>query len=589
MFRIFFSLVLCLVIPFAMAKDVKKPLPADKAFEFSTHWDQKKQLVLEWHMAPGYYLYRDQLSVTLIPTSQIKIGKIQFPAGKIKKDKVFGVFQVYQGTLQIPVPLIGSANGILNLNVNYQGCSEQGYCYAPENRNLHIDVSQAKGANHVVVTSVMGSQPAPQTTAEKLFDDESDFVIILSFLGLGLLLAFTPCVLPMIPILSGIIVGHKHLTTGKAFFLSLAYVLGMAITYAIAGMVVASLGSRVQTLFQSTWAIVFGSGLFVFLALSLFGFYEIGLPSGLQRRLTALSNKQKGGTYFGVFLMGVLSSLIVSPCVSAPLVGVLAYIAQTGDMLLGGAALLALGIGMGIPLLLLGVSAGKLLPKAGPWMLAIERLFGILLLGVAIMILSRVIPGPVTLFLWAILLICSATFMGVFVQAKNNWYNLLRGLGLVLLVYGVILIIGSVMGNSDPLQPWEKVGFNTKTNNQNSVTTLKNMEQLETELAAAKQGHRPVMLDFYADWCSACVAMERYVFTQPAIQKTLMDFVVLRADVTKNNEFDKELLKRFHVVAPPTVLFFNMDGHEMESGRIVGEVNKKEFLDHVQDLRLAPI
>ncbi|MHB1946888.1 MAG: protein-disulfide reductase DsbD [Gammaproteobacteria bacterium] len=588
MLRILVSLILCSIVSFAHAHAiVKKPLPAIQAFEFSTYFDKNKQLILNWNMAPGYYLYRDQLTVQEGPHSKTHIGKIELPKGKIKKDKVFGTFEVLMGELKIPVPIEGVANGILDLDVNYQGCSEEGYCYAPERKSLHIDMSQAKSTNNVVVTSMVPPETS-QSFAEKIFDGESNFVIVLSFLGLGLLLAFTPCVLPMVPILSGIIVGHKHLTTMKAFFLSLAYVIGMAITYAIAGMVVAILGSHIQTMFQSPWAIVLGSALFVILALSLFGFYELGLPAGLQRRLTAVSNKQKGGSYLGVFLMGVISSLIVSPCVSAPLVGVLAYIAQTGDMVLGGVALLSLGFGMGIPLLLLGVSAGKLLPKAGPWMVSIERLFGILLLAVAIWMLSRIIPGPIALFLWAILLICSAMFMGVFTQAKNNWYNLLRGLGLVLLVYGIILIIGAVMGNSNPLQPWEKVGFGVDKK-QAFAITIENMEQLDEKLAAAKNDHKPVMLDFYADWCSACVAMERYVFTKPEIQQVLSDFIVLRADVTKNDAFDKALLKRFNVIAPPTILFFNTDGEELAKGRIVGEVNKNEFLNQVHELGLAPM
>ena len=280
---------------------------------------------------------------------------------------------------------------------------------------------------------------------------------MLSFLGLGLLLAFTPCVLPMVPILSGIIIGHRkknHIRL-KHFFLSLSYVSGMAITYAIAGVVIALIGSSIQAELQKTWVIVLFSSLFVLLALSLFGFYELQLPRRFQRHIATLSHKQSGGTYIGVFLMGCLSTLIVSPCVSAPLVGVLAYIGQTGDVILGTVALLALGIGMGIPLLLIGISADKILPKAGPWMVILERIFGFLMLGIAIWMLSRMIPGPVTLFLWAVLFIVAAIFFAVFRPIPKRFRWLTTGLSVAVLVYGMILMIGAIEGNSDPLHPWE--------------------------------------------------------------------------------------------------------------------------------------
>lgn len=574
-----------LLIPLSIFASDHKPLPAEQAFVFSSQLETNKTVILQWQIAPGYYLYQDQLKVKA-PASTVKIGKINWPKAKSKTDKISGNYLVYDGKLKVQVPVEKSAKGLLNLEVNYQGCSEFGYCYPPENKKIQINLNQSN--QKVMVTSLMAAPPSSLQTQNEIgnfFDGESNFIIIVSFIGLGLLLAFTPCVLPMIPILSGIILGHKNITIAKSFFLSLAYVLGMAITYAVMGMVVALMGSHIQTFFQSAWAILLGSTLFIALGLSLFGVYELRLPSSLQNRLTKISNQQKAGTYIGVFLMGVLSSLMVSPCVSAPLVGVLAYIAETGDIILGGATLLALGFGMGIPLLLIGVSAGKLLPKAGAWMVGIERLFGFLLFAVAILLLSRIIPGPFALFLWAVLLICTAVFMGVFIQAKNNWYNLLRGLGFVLLVYGIVLIVGAAMGNSNPWQPWEKVGFAIKK--EPLFVTVKNMAQLDEAFAQAQHDQKPVLLDFYADWCSACVSLDRYVFSDRDVQHTLSGFVMLRADVTKNQAFEQDLLNRFKVIAPPTVLLFNAEGQEVK--RIVGEVDKNEFLNRVQGLKLVPL
>lgn len=595
MYRIFFFILCCFTFSLTYAAVSPEPLSPDQAFQFTTELDANNQVFLEWRIAPDHYLYRNDIHVTVTPMSQIKDAKVQLPQGILKKDDVLGTYQVFSGVLKVPVLLPKAASGMLNLNVSYQGCSSKGYCYPPIKNVVRVTLGAGPIHNNVFVTSdVPPSKISDQNYAETIFAGSSNLIIILSFLGLGLLLAFTPCVLPMIPILSGIIVGHgKHLTTMKAFLLSLVYVMGMALTYAAAGVIVALIGSRIQTLFQTTWVIVLVSGLFVLLALSLFGFYELEEPARWRNFFTSWSNKQKGGTYLGAFLMGVLSSLIVSPCVSAPLVGVLAYIAQTGNTVLGGFALLALGFGMGIPLLLVGISAGKLLPKAGPWMESVKKLFGILLLAIAIWMLSRVIPGPVALFLWAVLLICTAIFMGIFNEAKNNWYKLLRGLSVVLVVYGIILVIGAALGNSDPLHPWEKIGINNNLNANNkdypSFIIVKDMTQLENELAAAKSLNKPVLLDFYADWCVSCVHLDRYVFALPIVQKQLQNFVLLRADVTRNNNFDRGLLKKMNVIAPPTLIFFNNKGQELKSERMVGEFDQKDFLQHLQQLDLVQI
>lgn len=587
MSRIIIALIVSFVlsIPFAFAKaEDAKPLSPQQAFEFSSSINKNNQLILEWHMAPNYYLYRDKIHVTLLPGSEAKINEnIAFPKGKTKHDELNGTYQIYTDTVQIPVDIIQPVKGILNLTVSYQGCSTNGFCYPPIKKDVRIDVSTADKVNNVVVTSQM--QPTSHDAIESIFDGKSNLVIILTFLGLGLLMAFTPCVLPMIPILSGIIVGRKDLTTSKAFILSLVYVLGMALTYAIAGMVVALIGSRIQTVFQTPWVIIAFSGLFVLLSLSLFGYYELELPRSWQRKVTNLSNKQQGGTYVGVFLMGVLSSLIVSPCVSAPLVGVLAYIANTGDMILGFMALLALGFGMGVPLLLIGTSAGKWLPKSGPWMEAVKKIFGVLLLGMAVMMLSRVISGPAILVLWAVLLICTAMFMGVFNDAKQGMHKVVRGLGFVMFVYGILLVAGAVLGGSDPLRPL--TGSQVIASESPNFQVVKDMNQLDAKLAEAKLANKPVILDFYADWCVSCVAMDRHVFTKPQIHTILKNYVLLRADVTKNNDFDQALLKRFNVIAPPTIIFFNHEGQEAKDDRIVGELDTKEMASHLNQFDLA--
>jgi thiol:disulfide interchange protein DsbD len=581
--KIFLAILLSFFISFSYAAKAVNPLPADEAFAFSAYFDQNKQLILEWNIAPGYYLYRNQLSFTPSPTSRVQIGKLALPQGKFKKDVLHGVFQAYVGSIKVPIPLMGQTNGLFDLHVNYQGCSSEGFCYTPIQKSLTVNP-----ATHYVQT--VGAMKKPVVTSDdaitRYFNGKNLFIIVLGFLGLGLLLAFTPCVLPMVPILSGIIVGHgKRSTKSKAFLLSLSYVSGMAVTYAIVGIVIALIGSSIQAQLQKTWVIILFSGLFVLLALSLFGLYELQMPSRLRQLVSKTSDKQKSGSYIGVFLMGSLSTLIVSPCVSAPLVGVLAYIGQSGDVILGAIALLALGIGMGIPLLIIGLSADRILPKAGPWMATIERLFGVMMLGVAIWMASRMVPGPVTLFLWAILCIFAAIFIGVFSPVPRflNW--LVKGAAVVALIYGVILLVGAVMGNTDPLNPWEQFSH---TENQHSkktpFTVLQSMEEVNKQLTIAKESHKPAILDFYADWCVSCVLMDRTIFSKSNVQKALTKFVLLRIDLTQNNSFDQAILKRFNVVGPPTLIFFSAKGQELTSARIVGEVTANEFLNKVKEV-----
>ncbi len=585
--------VLSLFFSISYADEGVAPLPPDQAFHLQTTLSDETHLTLQWKIAPGYYLYRDKIKITLLPDSQVKLGYVVLPQGVDKKDNIRGAFQIYSGILTIAVPLEAVHKGKLDIGIGYQGCSSNGFCYAPESRSLNVDLKNLKAPENVthdlVVLKPQMLVLGEEESIKQIFYGKSDVIVILSFLGLGILLAFTPCVLPMVPILSSIIVGHRHKHIPmRTFFLSFSYVMGMAMSYAIAGIIVALIGKRIQTILQDPWVIVLASLILILLALSLFGLYQLRLPQGLQKYLTAVSHRQRSGYYVDVFIMGGLSSLIVSPCVSPPLVGILAYIAETGNMWFGGIALFALGIGMGIPLLLFGLSAGKFLPKAGPWMIVIEKTMGVVLLGLSVWLLGRVIPGPLTLFLWSALCIIVAIFMGLFRKRETKSDLLRQGVALILLVYGIILMIGAALGNRNPLEPWGNLKVTSEKISLN-VITVKSMMQLDEALNQAKVQNKPTLIDFYADWCVSCVLMEEHVFQKPDVRNALSSFVYLRVDVTNNNDFDQAVMKRFNIVAPPTFLFFASNGQELLNERIVGEMSKKHFLEHINKIGSARI
>ncbi len=579
MIKIIFSFFLYTILSISFAQESIQPLPADQAFQFASSIDNTNTLNLQWTIAPTYYLYRDRVSIEFTSNDNAKLGEVVLPPGHEKQDKIRGKYQAYTDNLSVTIPLIGNTKtGVLE--VSYQGCSSQGFCYPPIKQTLQVDLQ-----NHTINSGEIDTPPEKindQGYATQLLVGKHYFAIILGFLGLGLLLAFTPCVLPMIPIISGIIVGYgKKISTGKAFTLALSYVLGMAIAYALAGMLVASAGSSIQTALQKPWVISVFSGVFVLLSLSLFGLYEVTLPSKWHHWMITHSNRQKSGTYVGVFFMGAISTLIVSPCVTAPLVGVLAYIGNTGDVVLGGTALLALGIGMGIPLLIIGASAGKLLPKTGAWMNVIKQLFGVMMLGLAIWMMARILSPTVILFLWSLLAIIAAVLFWRYRAAHPHWHKVNRGLGISFLTYGFILIVGSLLGNSDPFAPLSGVTISHQASQSLHFVTIQSMQQLDAELRQAKQNNQKVMLDFYADWCVSCVAMDKNVFTQTEVKGALQNYILLRADVTQNNMFDKSLLKRFQVVAPPTILLFR-PGEDLPSKNIIGEVNTADFLANLE-------
>jgi len=415
-------------------------------------------------------------------------------------------------------------------------------------------------------------------------------ITLLVFFGAGLLLAFTPCVFPMIPILSGIIVGQgENISTRKAFQLSLIYVLAMAATYTIVGVLVGLSGENIQAWFQNPWIIGSFAAIFVALAFSMFGFYELQMPASIQSKLTTASNSQQGGSLLGVAIMGILSALIVGPCVTAPLVGALIYIADTGDAVLGGLALFSLGMGMGAPLLLIGASAGKILPHAGAWMDSVKAVFGILLLGLAIWLLERVAPPALTMSLWAALIIVTAIYMGALEPLTTDgsgWKKLWKGLGVLLLLYGVIILIGLSAGNRNIMQPLKGIATASGTATSPPLPHLKfvkikGVDGLNAELTKATAAGKTVMLDFYADWCVSCKEMESLTFADPGVQAALQGVVLLQADVTANDKRDTRLYKHFGIIGPPSIMFFDTQGKERKRYRVVGYMKAEAFARHI--------
>lgn len=574
-------------------------LPPDQAFRFGASMERPDAIALTWIIADDYYLYRDQIKVST-DRSDVQLGKLQLPAGKAKTDEYYGDTVVFYEVLEATLPIARAADttGTLNLTVSYQGCAEAGLCYNPITKTVALELPPTDVAATLpadVPASASGTGNAGEKVAEQdrlatLIRDGNLGLVLATFFGLGVLLSFTPCVLPMIPILSGIIVGQGgHVTATRGFSLAFTYVQGMALTYAAAGAAfVLAFNQAPQAFFQKPWIIVLFALLFIALALAMFGTYTLQMPSAIQTRLTDVSNKQKSGTYVGTFIMGALSALVVTACVAPAIIAALSVISQTGQIGRGAGALYATGLGMGVPLLIVGASAGTLLPKVGPWMDTVKQLFGVLFLAVAIYLLTPLLPGSSTLALWSALAVIAGFWMfSLKTRDDRPAAAPVRAIGLLAVIYGILLLVGAASGSRDPLQPLDNLrisaGSAVGAAQQHGLDfkIIKSVADLERELLAARQSGQPVMLDFYADWCVACKEMEKYTFTDAGVQNALATAVLLQADVTANDDLDQALLKRFDVFGPPTIAFFDVQGEERKNFRLVGFTPANEFREHV--------
>jgi len=588
-------------------------LPPDEAFQLSVISTAADKVTVSLLIAENYYLYREKFAFESA-TPGISIQPYLLPAGDIKEDEFLGRTEVYHYNFGIDLALAGqSTDGKFQLIAKYQGCADKGICYPPIKKT--VDVSLGDGISgdgsptmpasaDAVKSGSPGSVPVTDSMAEvseeqnvmAMLAGGSVFSTIIAFFLFGLALSLTPCVFPMIPILSGIIVGQgTDITRKKAFMLSVVYVLGMTIMYTFAGMLAGLTGELLSSAFQSTWVLAVSALVFVLLSFSMFGFYDLQLPAGLQTKLTEKSNKIPGGAYSGVFVMGALSALIIGPCVAAPLSGALLYIGQSGDFLLGGIALFVMSLGMGVPLLLIGASAGSLLPKAGTWMNAVKAVFGVLMLAVAIWLLERILPAAVTMILWAALLIVSATYMRAFDSLPDpvsGWQRFWKGTGIILMLYGIALFIGSLTGAKDVFNPLEKIsgsmqvvsmqGGAEHSGAELKFEEVKGLPALEAAVTRAVNEGKPVFVDFFADWCVECVRMENTTFKSPTVVSALSGYSLLRLDLTANDAADKEVLKKFNLFGPPALLFFGLDGQEIRNLRVIGYQDGAEFTKTIE-------
>ncbi len=556
-------------------------VPVDQAFPFN-FFQQDHRLTLDWQVKEGYYLYQQRLSFS---AENVTLGDIQMEDGQPYRDEFFGDVNIYTNPLFVNIPMQDWQPGA-KVIVQYQGCAKAGFCYPPETRVIDIAsftngdmvpaTTLAQTPRHLETSTTNTSTPQPLTEQDQLASGLADnWWTPLLFLALGVGLAFTPCVLPMYPILTSIVLGSGKLSQRRALGLSLVYVQGMALTYTLLGLVVASAGLQFQAAMQHPYVLIGLSILFVTLALSMFGVYTLQLPSGVQTWLNNLSNKQQGGSSAGVFAMGAISGLVCSPCTTAPLSGALLYVAQSGDLLTGGVALYALAMGMGIPLILVAVFGNKLLPKAGGWMDRVKTLFGFVLLAAPIFLLERILPEMWSTALWSSLGIAA---FGWLYHVKNS----LEFGGWKQSAVGIIAVLGLFASAQPALNYWFADSTQQAQTSEVSFIKIRNVEELQQQLVLAKQAQKPVMLDFYADWCVACKEFEKYTFHDPAVAAQLKQFVLLQADVTRNQAQDIELLQAQQVLGLPTIDFWDAQGNPVSNARLTGFMQAAPFLEHIQ-------
>ncbi|MBA1187258.1 protein-disulfide reductase DsbD [Stutzerimonas nitrititolerans] len=544
-------------------------LPVREAFRLSLVESTPEQITLRFVAAEGYYLYRHRFQFKT-GDAEVALGEARMPAGQQKTDDYFGEVEVYYGVLDIELPVQNPKHRPFTLQVGYQGCADKGLCYPPETESF----------------SIAGDGAAPDSAATSDNNDRSlSWRAMALFFLAGLGLTFTPCVLPMLPILSGVVLRGQ--TGGmRSFLLSLAYVLPMATGFAVLGALMGVFGAELnlQARLQSPWVLVPFALFFVLFALAMFGLFELRLPQVLSSRLDRLAGNAKGGSFLGAAVLGTVSSLLVSPCVSAPLAGALLYISASGDALGGGLKLFALGLGMGTPLVLFATGGGALLPRSGPWMVTVRNTFGVLLLAVAVWMLERVLPGPAALALWGLLAAGAALFLGTLeLNSKTPRQKLAQLLGLALLVYALAVWVGALQGGSDPLRPLPRATLSATGGSveMERWQTISTPTELEAQLAAAAAANQPLLLDWYADWCISCKVIEREVFENPQIAPRLADYRLIRFDITDSNREQRALLDRYKLFGPPAVLFFDRTGKELAQVRVVGEIDAKLFGTHL--------
>ena len=557
-------------------------LNVDQAFEFNFH-QQGNQLEITFDIAEGYYLYRHQFKFSV---ENAEIIPVELPKGEDHEDEFFGVQQIFTEKLNFVIELSNIGDNA-NVKVRYQGCAAKGLCYPPKKKTIELSKVNIDASDS---NNILGALSAPTETTENaseqhqladMLKGDNIWLTLLAFFVGGLLLSFTPCVFPMYPILTGIIVGQgDKLSTKKAFRLSFFYVQGMAITYTLLGIVVALAGAQFQAMFQHPAVLIGLSVLFIFLALSMFGLFNLALPSSWQNKLNNISNSQKGGSYFGVVVMGAISGLVASPCTTAPLTGALLYISQSGDIWLGASALYALSLGMGIPLLVLGSSGGKLLPKAGTWMTVIKNVFGLLLLAVPIFLMERFLPEIATQAMWAILVLSSAGyFYTVNQQTQNNfWFG----------VRSIVIFVMIFFGANQAYQlvnPNQQVASTNQQALQQHFTIVKTLDELLIEVETANSQGKTVMVDLYADWCIACKEFEEYTFNTPQVQKALSNSLLIQVDMSDFDSVENaEFAKKYQVLGLPSILFFNQQGKELTQQRVTGFMGAEEFTKHLNKI-----
>lgn len=567
-------------------------LPPEQAFALKVERDGDDAWVFQWDVADDYYLYRERLDFALIDAGddvELRTDNARYSASEPKDDPFFGETEVYYHYASVRIPVDGVPAEGAQLRVGYQGCNEPlGVCYPPETTTIDV-AAIGDGGAAVAGAGGGGGGGEPLNAQDRIaaaLNDYSLAWVALLFTGFGLLLALTPCVFPMIPILAGVIAGDRRATgSARATFLSVLFVAAMALTYAAVGVAVGLTGASIQAWFQQPIVLYGFAALFVLLALAMFGLFDLQMPGGLRNSLDTLARRLPGGSAGSSVGLGVLSALIVGPCVTPPLIGALIYIAETGDPVTGGVALFAMGVGMGVPLVVAGASAGHLLPRAGQWMHVIRGIFGVLLLAVAIWLLQRAVPVAVSMALWAILLIVTGVYMGALNAVAAGWPRLWKGVGLVFVVYGVVLVVGAAAGGQSLLQPLRGIAQTAGPGEQADVAfrEVKGMSGLDAALDQARTEGRTVMVDFTADWCISCKELQAFTYPDPAVQDALGDSLLLRVDVTDHDGQDREMLEHFGVFGPPAILFFGPDGVERRGHRVVGYVSADRFAGQVRE------